>query len=188
MAVTNIHLAKKLSGQPLRLNEIQRGSVANFPSGAGGTVACICTECTDTHAIFESKSKDWPLKWKVDLCAKDFTLREFNELSDALDAYGSNMMPTDAQRAIVARAASLGYAASMSYTQAHWLEKGIEVKRHLEVLLDRASQSESVLDSMILKCCSADDAYELWDQIDSLPHKEKLSALKNTLNFEDVSK
>lgn len=188
MAVTNIHLAKNLRGQPLRLNEIQRGSVANFPSGAGGAVACICTECTGTHAIFESNYKDWPLKWKVDLCARDFTLSEFNELSDALEVFGSNMMPTDAQRAIVARAASLGYAASISYTQAHWLEKGLEVKRHLELLLDRASQAESVLDSLLFKCCSADDAYELWDQIDSLSHKDKLSALANTLNFEDVSK
>lgn len=126
MATTNLHLATKLDGQPLQLRDIKRGIKANFPSGAGGVITCICSECTDTHAVFTSTNKEWPATWKIEVGVQDLSREEFLDLPEAIKAYDSAMMAcTAAQRALVIRAKNLGYASVRSQTQASWTELGI---------------------------------------------------------------
>ena len=181
MAVTNLHLARTLSGQPLELEYIRIGVAARFPSGAGGSIECICTESTDTHATFESKSKDWPRKWRIDVGAKDLTLADFRALSEALQAYSSMGLPTDAQRAVVVRAAALGYAALISHTQASWLQAGLDTQSVLEGAVEQAMNETGGLDTLLHKCCETEDAYELRDSIGDMSDADKGEALMRTL-------
>lgn len=189
MAITNLHLGKTLTGEPLQLRDIERGTKAHFPSGAGGVLESVCTECTDTHAIFESTDKEWPRKWTIDLAASDMSLAELEALADALRAFGSmSSLPTDEQRAIVQRASTLGYASARSFTQASWTQKGVLAKKELTAVYSAAIESHEALNSLLLKAAPAELVYELRDTIDEMSYDEKCAALKNVLTMESLGK
>lgn len=188
MATTNIHLAKTVDGKSLKLGDIKRGIKANFPSGAGGSIICVCTECKDTHATFESINKDWPATWTIRVGVKDLSLNDLNSLNEALRAYDSwDKTCTAEQKALVIRARDLGYAFVRSATQANWTERGIEKKAELEALLSNVADDDELTDHLLNKIIPVEDAYELMDVISDMKKDEKIEAIKQLLSTDSLA-
>ena len=188
MATTNLHLAKTIDGKALKLRDLKSGIKANFPSGVGGSITCVCTECTDTHATFESINKDWPATWTIRVDAKDLSLYEFIDLAEALDAYASWNKPcTDEQKALVRRASELGYAAIISATQACWTERGSETLKMLNSAHMSVLGEVELTDELLTKIISPEDAYELRDVIGDMTQAEKVKAIKTLLTAESIT-
>lgn len=136
MATSNLHLAQ-INREPIPQEQLKLGMVADFPSGMGGTIKCECVRLTQEKAVFEPCSKDFP-KWAgytIKFNQQDFTLEDFEDLSQALESFNSVLrVPTDEDRALVRRARSLGYAHSSSYTQASWSLEGANKYHQLKNL------------------------------------------------------
>jgi hypothetical protein len=127
MAISNLALAKHLDGSSVSANDIKVGLLVNFPSGLGGVIEHKCVNVTAEKAEFYSTNKEWPTGFTMILNVADFTLEDFELLTEALVAYSKwDKHPTDEQRAIVRKAHELGYAYSISHTQANWTDKGID--------------------------------------------------------------
>lgn len=188
MATTNLHLAKDLNGKALELRDIKRGIKANFPSGAGGSITCVCTECKDTHATFESTNKDWPSTWTIRVDVKDLSLNDLINLGEALRAYDSwDKTCTSEQKALVSRASNLGYATVRSSTQACWTERGIEKKAELEAVLSNVADDDELTDQLLNKIIPVEDAYELMDVIGDMKKEEKLEAIKQLISSDSIA-
>lgn len=127
MVSTNLALAKHLDGRPLSESEIKVGLLVDFPSSCGGSLTHECIDLTGDEAKFQSTNKNWPGSTVIKFNQPDFELSDFELLSEALKAFSNTLsIPNDEQRAIVRRGHELGYAVSISYTQAHWTDRGIE--------------------------------------------------------------
>ena len=129
--ITNLHKATKLDNTPVTEEDLKVGLEVYMKHGSG-VVRCECILDHEEHAIFESLNPNWPMKTIMRKNVDDFTLDDFDQLKDALEAFSCQRLATAEQRAVVARADEMGYANYMSYTQAGWTEKGIEKFRELE--------------------------------------------------------
>jgi hypothetical protein len=130
MVTTNLALAKHVNGACVSREDLKAGLEVYFPSGAGGVVKCQCVSINSEIAHFESTNKDWPFNFVMEFEQPEFTKSDFEYLAEALSAYSKwNVIPTDEQRNMVRKAHSYGYAFSMSYTQAHWTDNGVDAFR-----------------------------------------------------------
>ena len=108
------------------------GVFQSCPSNFGGVIEHMCVSMDTDKAEFVSTNKDWPTGFVMAFDQPDFTLADFEMLAEALTAYSKwNIQPSNEQREIVRKAHELGYAHAISYTQASWSDKGIEVYRSL---------------------------------------------------------
>lgn len=130
MAISNLALTKHLDGRPVSANEVKVGLLVTFPSNFGGVIEHKCVSVNAEKAEFDSTNKDWPTGFVMSFNEADFTLADFELLAEALATYSKwDKQPTNEQRTLVRRAHELGYAHSISYTQASWTDKGIEAYR-----------------------------------------------------------
>jgi len=132
MPISNISLAKHINLEPLAFADIRIGLEVYFPAVTGGVLRHRCLEFDGETATFASTDDLWPSIWTIQSNVPDLTVCEFHALAEALKKFGINslgIMPNDADRAIVHRARSLGYAGVQSYTQACWTEAGIAAYR-----------------------------------------------------------
>lgn len=188
MATTYIHLGKTLDGNPLQMSDIEVGTNATFPDGAGGMLICQCTERSEIQAVFESTRKDWPARWTLQEHVRDLSLQDFIELPAALGAYNRRGKPvSEAQRRLVLRARSLGYIEDPGLVEAKWTERGVEVKRSLEETFAAARCDEGLLDQLYSQICSTEDIYELRDVIGDMTGDEKCHSLQRLLTAEALS-
>lgn len=134
MATTNLSMLKHLNCSPVTVEEISVGLTVFGPSRVGnGVIQYRCKRLTSKSAHFVSLNKDWPWKINVEFNQPDFDLADFSQLGDALKAFSRmGELPTSEQHAVVDRACALGYAYRMSFTQAHWSDRGLEVFRELQ--------------------------------------------------------
>lgn len=129
--ITNLHKATKLDNTPITEEDLKVGLEVYMKHGSG-VIRCKCTYNHDNLAKFESINPDWPLEVVMEKNVDDYTIEDFDELNDALDAFSWPTGPTVSQISVVMRGDVMGYANYMSYTQASWTEKGIEKYRELE--------------------------------------------------------
>ena len=127
MAISNLALAKNLDGSSVSPSDIKVGLLVNFPSGLGGSIEHECVSVTSEKAEFNSTNKEWPTEFTMVFNEPEFSREDFELLAGALVDYSKwDKHPTDEQRSIVQKAHELGYAYSISHTQANWTDKGID--------------------------------------------------------------
>lgn len=134
MATTNI-IHARINGKPVDDDQITIGLVVDYPSGMGGTIRCICTQVTAEKAVFKPLDENAPAwaGFTAQFNQDDFTLSEFKQLAAAIVSFNRlASLPNDEERAIVRRAQALGYASNPSYTQASWLERGIDMYKRMK--------------------------------------------------------
>lgn len=169
MAIKNIHLAKTRDGNPVSLSDISIGFEAYFPIATGGALRHSCAAIEGRQYIFESKDKEWPSKVIVEDGVADFTESDFKALSDALVAFSKwDQTPTDEQRSLVARAKSLGYATTCSYTQASWTDLGINRWTEVQSAPSPAERLRDELEIQLRKVIPTELYYDLLDGMSDL--------------------
>lgn len=125
MAISNISLAQHINREPLAFADIRIGLEVYFPFIIGGLLQHRCLEFDGETATFVSTDDIWPSTWTIQSNVPDLTVCEFQALAEALKKFNTfRMDPDDADRAIVHRGRSLGYADVQSFSQAYWTEAG----------------------------------------------------------------
>lgn len=123
MAITNLHLVK-LNGKPVQKSDLFIGMRAQIPSGAGGMVEALLVSMDDSEAVFKSTNRHWPVELDVLFNVPDLTDEEFGRLPDAIANFNKLAASQATYRALVHKAARLGYAVVQSYTQCSLTEAG----------------------------------------------------------------
>lgn len=129
MPTTNIHTAKHIDGRPVVDADITVGLEIHAPSMTGGVLRYRCIAVDAQEAIFVSTHKDWPIRVVMEFNQPEFMLDQFIELYHTMVAFAQNWhKPREIspdERAMVRRAATLGYVVQQSYTQVSWTEHGL---------------------------------------------------------------
>lgn len=124
MATTNLHLVQ-YKGKAPSVSDLHVGMRVRIPSGASGMVEAILVTLNEEEAIFKSINKAWPIELDVLFNVPDLTEEEFELLPDAVALYGKMSVSQSKYRALVNKAAKLGYVSVQSYTQCSYTDAGV---------------------------------------------------------------